>query len=227
MIRLNRYIASCTRYSRRQAEGFIRRGEITINDEVVTDLTRRVDIGDIVKLNNKVLAPQKEVYYITNKPVGHISTVSDRHAEKIVTELVPNNPPVFPVGRLDKDSRGLMIMTNDGQLAQKLTHPKYNKDKEYVVVIDKKLSSQDIEKLKSGINLEQGIGKFDSIDKIGDYKYKVIIHQGLKRQIREMFKTQGCRVKDLLRVRIANIKLLDLEEGKCRRISKSDMMRLI
>jgi len=227
MIRLNRYIASCTSYSRRQAEGFIRRGEITINNKVVTDLATQVNINDVVKLNNKILAPLKEVYYIVNKPVSYTCTVSDRHADKLVTELVPDNPPVFPVGRLDKDSRGLIIMTNNGDLAQKITHPKFIKDKEYIVNLDKKLTAGDIDQLKEGIKLEQGVGKFDSIDMIANNKYKVIIHQGLKRQIREMLRQQGYRVKDLVRIRVADIRLLDLEEGKYRQMSKSDIMKLI
>ncbi len=227
MIRLNRYIASCTSYSRRQAEGFIRRGEITINNKAVTDLATQVDSGDEVKLNNKILAPLREVYYIVNKPIGYTCTVCDRHAEQLVTALVPDNPPVFPVGRLDKDSRGLMVMTNDGELVQKLTHPKFIKDKEYIVTLDKELGDGDIGQLKKGIRLEQGVGKFDAIDMIANNKYKVIIHQGLKRQIREMLRQRGYRVKDLVRIRVANIRLLDLEEGKCRKISKNDIMKLI
>lgn len=227
MIRLNRYLASCTNLSRRQADSFIRRGDVTVNDELRKDLGCQITQTDIVKVHDKIITPWQKVYYFVNKPIGYTCSVNDDYAQKLVTELVPANPPVFPVGRLDRDSRGLMIMTNDGELAQKLTHPKFKKEKEYVVAIDRKLSQGDIEKLKKGVSLEQGIGKFDSIEHITNNEYRVIIHQGLKRQIREMLKKQGYRVKDLVRVRIANIRLLDLAEGKYRKISKSDIMKLI
>jgi len=243
MVRLNRFIASCTEYSRRQADAFIKRGQVKVNGKVVTNLATQVDIDDKVELNGKLLTPQRLVYYLVNKPVGYVCSLKDKHAKHLVVDLVPKNPPVFPVGRLDKDSRGLIILTNDGELAYQLTHPKFSKEKEYYISLNKEIGDKDQKRLLQGIKLPAGMGKFDLLEKI-DYQnldkwqkfyikgmqqpvYRVIIHQGLKRQIREMLKEFNYQVQDLLRVRIASINLWDLPTGKYRRLSRSDIIRLI
>ncbi len=243
MVRLNRFIASCTGYSRRQADAFIKRGQVKVNGKVVTNLATRVDIDDQVELDGRLLTPQHLVYYLVNKPVGYVCSLKDKYANHLVIDLVPKNPPVFPVGRLDKDSRGLMVLTNDGKLAYQLTHPKFAKEKEYYVSLDKEIKDKDQKSLLHGMRLPAGVGKFDLLERI-DYQnldkwqkfylrdmqqpvYRVIVHQGLKRQIREMLRGLGYQVRDLLRVRIAGINLWDLPVGKYRRLSRSDIMRLI
>ncbi len=226
-MRINRYIASCTKYSRRQAEAFVRRGQIKINGEVVNDLARQIGLHDKIQLNEETITPINKVYYVINKPIGYVSSVEDKHAEKLVIEIVPDNPPVFPVGRLDKDSKGLMILTNDGELAFKLTHPKFEKEKEYLVTLDKLIDDKTQGILLSGIKLEEGVGKFDKISKIDNKVYKVVLHQGYNRQIREMLGSLDVRVKSLQRIRIAGIKLLDLAEGKYRKISQCDIEKMV
>ena len=243
MIRLNRFIASCSDYSRRQADAFIKRGQVKVNGKVVTNLATQVDIDDKVELDGKLLTPQRLVYYLVNKPIGYVCSLKDKHAEHLVIDLVPKNPPVFPVGRLDKDSRGLIVLTNDGQLAYQLTHPKFVKEKEYYISLDKEIEDKDQKRLLQGIKLPAGVGRFDLLERI-DYQnldkwqkfyvrgmqppvYRVVIHQGLKRQIREMLKKLGYQVRDLLRVRIASINLWDLPTGQYRRLSRSNIMKLI
>jgi 23S rRNA pseudouridine2605 synthase len=229
MIRLNRFIASCTEYSRRQADAFITRGQITVNGRKITKLATEVEIDDEVRLDGKLLVPHSLVYYLLNKPIGYVCSRSDAHAEHLVTELVPANPPVFPVGRLDRDSRGLILLTNDGTIANRLTHPRYHKEKEYEVVLDKDLKQCDLSKLQRGFKLPDGEGKFDICRKIkkGNNCYQVIIHQGKNRQIRRMFNAVGYQVKDLKRVRIAGIRLFDLSEGEYRRLRAGDIKKLI
>ncbi len=243
MVRLNRFIASATNYSRRQADAFIKRGQVKVNGKVVTNLATQVDINDKVELDGKLLVPQRLVYYLVNKPAGYVCSLKDRHAERLVVDLVPKNPPVFPVGRLDKDSRGLIVITNDGQLAYQLTHPKFAKEKEYYVSLDKEIKDKDKQHLLQGVSLPAGVGRFDLVERVDCQQldkwqkfyikgmpkpvYRIVIHQGLKRQIREMLKELGYQVKDLLRVRIANIHLWDLPVGKYRKLRKSDIMRLI
>ncbi len=245
MVRLNRFIASATDYSRRQADAFIKRGQVKVNGKVVRDLSTQVDLTDRVELDGVVLKPQQLVYYLLNKPRGYVCTTKDKHADKIVTELVPDSPPVFPVGRLDKDTRGLLVLTNDGDLAYQLTHPKFNKEKEYYVTVNKEIRAGDLERLIKGIEFADGkVGKFDLIELLPSFNqldrwqkiytadmkrpiYRIVIHQGLNRQIRVMLSQLGYQVLDLLRVRIAQINLWDLPVGQYRKLRKSDIMKLI
>jgi 23S rRNA pseudouridine2605 synthase len=223
MIRLNRYIATATKYSRRQADGFIRRGEITINGTVISKLATQVGPGDVVALNGQVLTPLQKVYYVLNKPRGYICSLSDSHAEHLITELVPASPPVFTVGRLDKETRGLILLTNDGDLTLKLTHPSYQKEKEYLVFLDKDLHNKDQEKLLRGFSLDNHKMVFDSIKKISSQEYSVVLHQGYNRQIRKMFNALGYQILDLLRIRIDKFVLRDLPSGEFLNLSGTDI----
>jgi 23S rRNA pseudouridine2605 synthase len=220
MTRINKYIASCTGYSRRKAEELILSGKIKVNDKVVHDLGRQVETSDKVYLDNKLITVQKFVYYILNKPVGYTTTTSDPHAEKIITELIPKNPPVFPVGRLDKNTSGLILLTNDGNFAQKMTHPKYEKEKEYIVETDKPLSEKSLEKLRKGITLDDGITAPAKVKVTGDKKYSVTIHEGKNRQIRRMIEVVGAKVMALRRIRIGDFELGNLEDGKYKKFDK-------
>lgn len=214
MTRINKYIASCTGYSRRKAEEVVLTGRIKVNNNVIRDLSTQINESDKVYLDNKLITQQKFVYYALNKPVGYTTTTSDPHAEKIITELMPKDPPVFPVGRLDKDTSGLIFLTNDGDFAQKMTHPKYEKEKEYIVETDKPLSEKSLEKLRTGIKLDDGTTAPAEIKIVGDKKYSIIIHEGKNRQIRRMIEKVNAQVVQLKRIRIGDFKLENLEEGK-------------
>ncbi len=214
MTRINKYIASSTGYSRRKAEDLVLAGKIKVNEEVVRDLSTQISESDKVYLDGKLITQNKFVYYTLNKPVGYTTTTSDPHAEKIITDLVPNDPPVFPVGRLDKKTSGLIFLTNDGDFAQKMTHPKYEKEKEYIVETNKVLSEKSLEKLRAGIKLDDGITAPAEIKIIGDKKYSMIIHEGRNRQIRRMIEAVGAGVIQLKRIRIGEFGLENLKEGK-------------
>lgn len=214
MTRINKYIASCTGYSRRKAEELVLTGKVKVNDEVVRDLSTQINESDKVYLDGKMIAPQKFVYYALNKPVGYTTTTSDPHAKKIITDLVPNDPPVFPVGRLDKNTSGLILLTNDGDFAQKMTHPKYEKEKEYIVETDKFLSEKLLDKLRHGVELEDGKTAPAKIKATGSKKYSIIIHEGKNRQIRRMTEAVDAKVITLKRIRIEDFELENLIEGE-------------
>lgn len=219
-MRINQYISRSTNFSRRKAEELVLSGKIKVNDEVVCDLSTQITDSDKVYLDNKLIQPQKFVYYALNKPVGYTTTTNDPHAKRLITELVPNDPPVFPVGRLDKDTSGLIFLTNDGEFAQKMTHPKYEKEKEYIVETNKELSEKSLDKLRKGIKLDDGITAPAEVRTISNKKYSIIIHEGRNRQIRRMIEAVGARVISLKRIRIGDFKLKDLEEGNFKKFDK-------
>ncbi len=241
LMRINKYIASSTKYSRRKAEELVLAGKIRVNNNVIRDLSTQIESTDKVYLANRPLTPKKLVYYALNKPVGYTTTTSDSHAERIITELVPKDPPVFPVGRLDKNTSGLIFLTNDGDFAQKMTHPKYEKEKEYIVETDKLLSKKSIDNLRNGIKLTDGITApakvsichSDRHHASGERRnpfpsshsgwaqnlYSITIHEGRNRQIRRMIETVGAKVISLKRIRIGDFDLGDLEKEKYKIIS--------
>ncbi len=225
MIRLNRYVASATKYSRRQAEGFIKRGDIAINGKIIKDLATKVNHNDQVTLRGQILTPLHKVYYILNKPAGYVCTLEKKQSEKRVVDLVPSNPPVFTVGRLDKETKGLLILTNDGDFAQHITHPSNKKEKEYLVKLNKELSSHDQYILLKGIKVDNKLMKFDKLLLDETNTYRVVLHQGYNRQIRKMFDQIGYQVLDLIRVRIGNFLLRDLPEGKFLKLNFSDIKK--
>ena len=166
-------------------------GKIKINNDVIRDLSTQIESTDKVYLDNRSITPQKLVYYALNKPIGYTATTSDPHAEKLITELVPKDPPVFPVGRLDKNTSGLIFLTNDGDFAQKMTHPKYEKKKEYIVETDKYLSAESLENMRKGIELDDGITTPAKVKALGEKQYSITIHEGRNRQIRRMIEKIG------------------------------------
>lgn len=219
-MRINKYIASCTGYSRRKAEELVLSGKIKVNREIVRDLGQQIEDSDKVYLDDKLISPNEFVYYVLNKPVGYTTTTSDPHAKKIITALVPKDPPVFPVGRLDKNTSGLILLTNDGGFAQKMTHPKYEKEKEYVVETDKALSEKSLDRLRNGIKLDDGITAPAKIKVIGNKLYSLTIHEGKNRQIRRMIEEVGAKVVKLKRIRIGEFDLKNLEEGKYKKFDR-------
>ncbi len=201
--------------SRRKAEELILNKEVKVNGKI-SKLGDKADVEkDKISVNNKELESKQDfVYYILNKPKGYICSVKDRHSRQLITDLVPRNPKVWSVGRLDKDTTGIIILTNDGDLTNKLTHPSFKHEKEYVVKVNKDITSDFLEKMQKGIKLEEGIAKADKIKKISGNRFSLILHQGWKRQIRRMCKELDYSVLDLKRIRVGKIKLGDLKIGK-------------
>ena len=223
IINLTQAIARSGRCSRRKAEGLIRAGQVKVNGQAAV-LGAKIDPAEdqITVAGQPLGSAGKKVYYLVNKPIGYVCTVSDVHASKRVVDLVPKIPKVWPVGRLDKDSRGLIILTNDGDLTYRLTHPKFEHEKEYLVTLDKEIMSALLLGLKRGIKLEEGIAKVDNIKKISPIKISLVIHQGWKRQIRRMVQACGYKVADLIRIRIGKTKLGDIRNGEYREMKSSN-----
>lgn len=218
LVYLQKAIAESGLCSRRKAETLIFAGKVMVNG-VAAKLGQKVEMDkDKIEINGKRLVAQSIVYYLLNKPRGYTATTSDRHAKKKIVDLVPKIPKVWPVGRLDKDSRGLIILTNDGELTDKLTHPRYGHEKEYEVEVDKDIDDNFLSKIRRGIRLEEGLARSDRTVKINSRKFLIVLHQGWKRQIRRMAAADGYKVVDLKRVRIGSVKLGDLKEGEYRKI---------
>ncbi|MDY6065027.1 MAG: pseudouridine synthase [Finegoldia sp.] len=230
-MRINKYIASSGYCSRRKADELIKAGKVSINDRVLDDLSYQVKAGDIVRVNGKILKEEEKFIYIAlNKPVGYVSTTKDPHAEKTVTDLVDFKSRLYPIGRLDKDSRGLIILSNDGDLTYELTHPSFNHSKEYEVLIDSPIKKAEIEALENGPVIDGYKLNKSKIQVIKSKKnsslLRIIISEGRNRQIRKMFKSIGKNVIDLKRVRIGNYRLEDLKEGSYRVLDKDDINKL-
>lgn len=231
-MRVSKFISENGIASRRKAEEFILNGRVSVNNKLVTQLGTKIDPQkDSVRVDQKLITLNTEkIYYLLNKPIGYTTTTKDRHAKHTVLELVPKTTRVFPVGRLDKNTTGLLILTNDGDLAFRLTHPKFEKEKEYEVFCSSKLSNDNIKKLKKGIHLEDGPTlpvKIKTIkDSPNEFIYSIIIREGRKRQIRRMFEHIGNRVVKLKRVRIDKLRLEGLKEGDWRNLKKDEVKKL-
>ncbi len=227
---LQKFIARSGYCSRRKAESFIVNGKVVVNGEIAY-LGMRVDENDEVTICGKKLEPEnKKIYIILNKPIGYICTSRRFKGEKNIFDLVKVKERLFVVGRLDKNSRGLVFLTNDGDLAQKMTHPKYEHEKEYEVQLSisnlQSLINGIIKKLKNGIDIGEGDGivKVKDIKYLKDGKFKIVLTEGKKRQIRRMFKSLGFEVEDLLRIRIGNLKLGKLKKGEWIYVEKEEII---
>ncbi len=220
-INLTKFIADSGYCSRRKAENLIRQGLVFLNSKKAK-LGAKVKKNDEVKIGKKILKlPKEKIYIMLNKPVGYVCTNRKFKNEKNVFDLLDTKEKLHIVGRLDKNSRGLILLTNDGNLNQKITHPKYQHEKEYLVKISNPQKTQNIEeKMLKGIDIGDGDGTVcaKKIKKIKNNLYSITLTQGKKRQIRRMFKKLNCQVLDLKRIRIGNIKLKDLPEGKYKKI---------
>ncbi len=226
-MRINKFVARAGIASRRKAEELILAGEITINDEIVTELGTRVTEDDIVKYKGKEIGVKEEYLYILiNKPIGYVSTVKDPYATKTVLDLVKTNKRVYPVGRLDKDSRGLLLLTNDGNITFKLTHPSSNIEKEYIVRLNMDPLSGEVNLLRDGIPLDGVKTKKAYIKRIKKSLYNVRISEGRNRQIRRMFEYIGYKVIDLKRVSIGSIVDNELKEGEFRYLRDEEIKYL-
>lgn len=229
-IRLNRFLAQSGICSRREADDFITAGLVSVNGVIVTELGTKVKPTDEVKFNDERIQGEKKVYLVLNKPKGYVTSLDDPHAEKVVMDLVKNacTERIYPVGRLDKNSLGLLLFTNDGDLTKTLTHPSYQKKKIYQVTLDKPLTRADMDRLAEGITLEDGEIYADEISYLKDNKQEVgiEIHSGRNRIVRRMFEFLGYTVTKLDRVYYAGLTKKNLKRGAWRFLTKEEVSRL-
>ena len=227
VVRLNKFIANSGVCSRREADTLIQAGVVTVNGEVVTELGTKVNIfTDDIRFNGERLKGEEKVYLVMNKPKGYVTTASDPHAEKTVLDLVKNCPArVYPVGRLDKNTTGVLMLTNDGEIAERLTHPSYDKKKIYQVALDRPLSQEDFEQILSGVVLTDGEVKADELEYIDANdrrKLGIEIHSGKNRVVRRIFETLGYNVKALDRVYFAGLTKKGLKKGEWRYLTEGE-----
>ncbi|MDR2935868.1 MAG: RNA-binding S4 domain-containing protein [Rikenellaceae bacterium] len=229
-LRLNKYISMSGVCSRREADELIREGRITVNGEVITEMGYKINSGDVVKMNGEQLESQKKVYILMNKPKGFVTTVEDPNADRTVMEIVKNacSERVYPVGRLDKNSLGVLLITNDGELTKKLTHPSYRMRKIYQVSLDKSIAEADMERLCEGVELEDGKAIADEVSRVGPSPKEVgiEIHSGKNRIVRRMFEAVGYRVDKLDRVFFAGLTKKGLRRGAWRYLTPREVAML-
>ena len=229
-VRLNKYIANSGICSRREADDFITAGLVSVNGVTITELGTRVYPNDVVRFNNERIKGEQKVYIVMNKPKDFVTTMSDPHAEKTVMQLVEGNCPerVYPVGRLDKATTGVLLLTNDGNLADKLTHPSFEKKKIYHVHLDKNFKRTDMDALLEGIKLEDGFIQADALSYIDEDKTQVgvEIHSGRNRIVRRMFEHFGYKVKKLDRVYFAGLTKKNLRRGQWRFLTDLEVSML-
>src|SRR5947209_3557722 len=226
-MRLNRFLAAAGIGSRRKCDELIATGRVTINGSVCTNFSAQPDERDHVKVDGKLVHLERTTTIALHKPAGFVSTRSDPNARDTIFDLLPPKfPRLFNVGRLDAQSEGLLLLTNDGDLAQQLTHPRFKIEKEYEVTLDRQWESVHAPKLLRGIFLEGQRAQMARIRSIRQTRLRVVLRQGINQQIRRMFFAVGYEVKRLVRVRIGNLRLGDLPRGQWRILSKSELERL-
>lgn len=226
-MRLNRFLAAAGFGSRRSCEQFIRDGKVSVNGHFITDLSTQVSAEDDVRVAGKPAKAEAHTYLILHKPRGYVCTRSDERGRKTIFDLIPGQfGRLFNVGRLDKDSEGLLLLTNDGNLSQRLTHPTHQIDKEYEVMLDKAYDPEITPKLLKGIFLEEGRARMESVRQVAPHIVKVVLRQGIKRQIREMFFRMGYEVKRLMRIRIGRLMAPSLKPGAWRLLNAKEVASL-
>ncbi len=230
-IRLNKFIANAGICSRREADNYIKSGAVTVNGKKITELGTKIKRSDTVNIEGQVIKPEKNVYLLLNKPKDFITTVDDPHATKTVMDLIRNacQERIYPVGRLDRNSTGVLLFTNDGELTKRLTHPKYMKQKIYHIWIDKNLQKTDMQKLVGGIELEDGVSHADAVsfpDETDKKQIGIEIHSGKNRVIRRMFEAIGYKVLKLDRVYFAGLTKKNLPRGKWRFLNQKEINML-
>jgi len=229
-MRLNRYIAKSGICSRREADALIEQGLVKVNGKPVTELGFKVKMTDTVKVKGKLIKPEKFVYVLLNKPKDFITTTDDPFDRKTVMQLVASacEERIYPVGRLDRNTTGLLLFTNDGELAEKLAHPSGNVKKVYQVDLDKPLTNEDFQKIVDGVELEDGKAYVDDLAIVSPDRRSVgiEIHIGKNRIVRRIFESLGYQVVKLDRVMYAGLTKKDLPRGKWRRLTEQEVIRL-
>ena len=230
-LRLNKFLANAGVCSRREADEFIQAGVVTVNGQVVTELGTKVLRTDEVKFHDAPVTPEKKVYVLLNKPKDYVTTSDDPQQRKTVMELVKGACPerIYPVGRLDRNTTGVLLLTNDGDLASKLTHPKFLKKKIYHVYLDKNVTAHDMQQIAEGITLEDGDIKADDIqyaDAVDKKQVGIEIHSGKNRIVRRIFESLGYKVTKLDRVQFAGLTKKNLRRGDWRYLTEEEVDRL-
>ena len=224
-INLNKYISNTGICSRREAEKLIVSGRVTINGKP-TQLGNRVADGDIVKIDGKPLKTRPKTLYIAfNKPIGIVCT-TDSKEQKNIIKYINHSERLFPIGRLDKPSEGLIFLTNDGDIVNKILRAGNNHEKEYVVTVNRKITPEFIEKMSQGIPILGTITKKCKVEKLTNFTFKIILTQGLNRQIRRMCEYLDYEVTKLKRARIMNVNLNGLETGQWRELTNEEMKKI-
>ena len=229
--RLNKFLAHAGVASRREADTLISTGLVQVNDKVVTEMGQKVGPGDVVKFNGAVVNPEPPVYYVLNKPKGYITTVDDPKARKTVMELMSQagSERIYPVGRLDRKTTGVLLFTNDGDLAKALTHPAHGARKIYQVTLSQNLEKKDFHAIKEGLELEDGPIQVDEVDYVEGKSRKhvgLVLHSGRNRIVRRIFEHLGYEVTQLDRTFFAGITKKNLSRGQWRRLETGEVQML-
>ena len=226
-MRLNRFLAAAGVGSRRHCDQLIAEGRVTINGRVCTDFSAQPEENDHIKVGGKLVHRERPLHIILNKPAGFVSTRSDPNARDTIFDLLPPKfPRLFNIGRLDAQTEGLLVLTNDGDLAQRLTHPRYKIEKEYEVTLDHPWDPALARKLIDGVMLDGQRARIDKIHSVKAARLQVVLRQGINRQIRRMFYEIGYEVKKLVRTRIGRLRLGVLPRGHWRPLSRSELKSL-
>ncbi len=226
-MRLNRYLAAAGLGSRRHCDELIAEGRVTVNGRPCTDFSTQVEAADHVKVGNRLVRPAETLTIVLHKPAGFVSTRRDPNVTDTIYDLLPPKfSRLFNIGRLDAQSEGLLLLTSDGDLAQRLTHPRYKVEKEYEVTVDKLWQPALSEKLRTGVFLDGKRAQLAFLQQIGTTRLRVVLRQGLNRQIRRMFYEVGYEVKRLLRTRVGPLRLGELPRGAWRPLTKSELAAL-
>ncbi len=227
MMRLNKFLALCGIGSRRNCESLILAGKVAIDGNIVQSLSINIDEKqDHVTVDGKrVVPPQEFIYILMNKPSGYVTTARDERGRKTVVDLLPAHTRLFPVGRLDKDTTGALLFTNDGHLAFQLTHPKFSVNKVYQVFLNKPIINRHVNKLRVGVQLEEGMTgpckvNIRSRDR---KKVEIILHEGRKRQVKRMFQALGYQLVSLERIQFARLTLKGLQPGRWRYLTDQEV----
>jgi 23S rRNA pseudouridine2605 synthase len=226
-VRLNRFLAAAGVGSRRHCDELIAAGRVTINGETCTNFSAQPTIRDHVKVDDKLVHLGPPLTIVLHKPAGFVSTRKDAHARDTIFDLLPQKfSRLFNIGRLDAQTEGLLLLTNDGELAQRLAHPRYNIEKEYEATLDRPWDLALARRLKKGIFLDGKRARIERLNPVTPTRLRVILRQGINRQIRRMFHEIGYDVKRLLRIRIGNLRLGNLPRGHWRALTKHEVESL-
>jgi 23S rRNA pseudouridine2605 synthase len=222
-VRLAKYLAHAGVASRRAAEDLIAAGRVRVGGAVVTDPARDVDESSEVSVDGRAVEPEPREVWAVNKPKGVVSTAREPGKRRAVTQLVESEGRLYPVGRLDADSTGLILLTNDGELANRLMHPRYGVRKTYLVELARAPSEVDLDRLRGGVRLEDGPTAAAEVERLAEREIEITIREGRKRQVRRMAEAVGNEVVALTRTRIGSLELGDLRRGEARRLDRREI----
>ncbi len=224
MDRINKYIASCGVCSRRKAEEYVLSGRVKVNDIIIKDLAYKVKEEDIIKIDDNIInKEEKKVYIMLNKPKGYVTTSHEQFGRKSVLDLIDEDVRVYPIGRLDMYTEGLLLLTNDGDFANKLMHPKNKIAKKYIVTSKEKITQNQKELLESGVNIGDYITRPAKVNILTNNQFEIIISEGKNRQVRRMCEAVRVNLTNLKRIQIGNINLGNLQTGKYRYLSDEEI----